>query len=123
MKINYELDEQYVEEEEMLAFLILQGDVFINNGWWYKEEGKPWIEDSVTLHVNCNDIFAWGCADSEDLKYSEIRELYEMVKKDKNLGAAAFCIKKRKMRPQPPVEKMFKDAGIWNLQELINEQT
>lgn len=113
------LQSDYDESEHKLAHLILERVIFINNGWWMKEENKPWPEDHTTLHVGCNDIFAWGCADSEDITHSEISDLYEMWKKDNNFGAAAWCIKKRKQMPQEPVEKIFRKDAIWNLEELI----
>lgn len=118
--LHYELDEMLLHEVEyQLAHLILEDVIFCNNGWWKKEDGVSWPEDHTTLHVNCNDIFAWGCADAEDIKYGEIKELYEMWKKDPDWGAAAWCIQKRKQMPQFPVEKKIKEAGIWNLEELI----
>ncbi len=106
-------------EEHILAYFLLDGTIFINNGWWYKEEGKQWPEDRITIHVNCNDVFAWGTADSEDITYSELKDLYEFVKKDPNLGSSAWCIKKRKQMPQKPLEEMFKKAKIWDLEDLI----
>lgn len=113
------LDEDKDEIEHKLAYLILENVIFCNNGWWYEKEGKTWPQDAITMHVNCNDIFAWGCADAEDITYKEIHELCKMYRKDPNMGAAAWCIKKRKQMPQAPVEKMFRNAGIWDLEELL----
>ena len=119
MKINFELDEEYVSEEEMLAYLIIQSDVYLNNGWWFKNDNKPWQEDYTTLHVNCSDTFAYASADGEDLKYSEIRELYEFVKAHNDLGAMAWCIKKRKVRPLEQRCKQIDASGIWTIEELL----
>lgn len=116
MEINFKMDDSLINEEEMLAYLITQGDVFLNNGHW-----KPdWPKDKTTLHVICNDVFAWGCADAEDLDFSEISVLYQMVLKDPIWGAAAFCIMKRKMQPQKPVADKMNSLKIWNIEELIN---
>lgn len=106
------------EPEEKLAILLAEGEVFINNGWWDSEKGT-WPKDSITVHVNCNDIFEWGSADAEDLKYSEIDELYEYYLKDPKWGTAAWCIKKRKQMPQKPVEEHITQEGIWDLKGLI----
>lgn len=114
-----ELEKDCTEMEFKLAHLLLEGIIFCNNGWWLEKQGKPWQSDYVTLHVICNDVFAWGCADAEDVTYKEIPDLYEMWRKDPQSGHEAWCIKKRKMMPQKPVEKMFRDDGIWNLEELI----
>ncbi len=116
--VHHELNKEYIEEEEIIAILLLERVLFVNNGWWYEEENKPWQKDAVTLHVNCNDVFAWGCADSEDVTHGELRELYEMYLKDKNSGSDAWCIKKRKQLPQSPVEKAMREKGIWDLDKL-----
>lgn len=118
---NYGLSEKFNEIEYKLAHLLLEGTIFCNNGWWYKGEGVSWPEDRITLHVNCNDLFAWGCADVEDITYGEIGELYSMWKKDPILGIYAWCIKKRKQMPQAPIEKMFVESKIWDIKELIKE--
>lgn len=116
---KFGLTNEYDEIEYKVAHLLINNILFLNNGWWFKEEGKSWPEDFVTFHVNCNDIFAWGCADSEDITYSEISDLYKMWKKDEHLGVAAWCIKKRKQMPQDPIIKYFEKDNIWNLEELI----
>ena len=123
--INYSISEETLailddEIDYKLAHLIINNVIFCNNGWWYVKEGIPWKEDAISLHVNCNDIFAWGCADSEDITATEIHELYRMWKKDPNWGVAAWCIKKRKMMPQKPVEDLMNKTGLYNLKELIN---
>ena len=115
-KKEYTIYPEHMEEEDYLKVLLTEEIVFINNGWWRKD----WPEDSITVHVNCNDIFAWGCADAEDITYGELKDLYEMYKKDPSWGAAAWCIKKRKQMPQKPVQDLIDKAGIWNLKDLIN---
>lgn len=116
MRRTYAMETDTITEpEEKLTFLFNENVLFINNGHW----DKSWPTDKITVHVLCNDIFAWGCADAEDLAYSEIDELYEMYLKDENYGAAAFCIKKRKMRPQTPVKDQMDKAGIWDIEELL----
>lgn len=115
---KYALTAEYDEVEYKLAHLILDDTIFCNNGWWYEKEGKPWQKDRTTLHVNCNDVFYWGCADAENICHGEIGDLYEMWKKDPMWGAAAWCIKKRKQMPQGPVADRMTKAG-WDLQELI----
>lgn len=117
---TYTIFPDIMEEEDYLKVLLCEDVLFINNGWW-KTEKNEWPKDYITVHVNCNDVFAWGAADSEDITYSELKDLYEMWKKDENWGPAVWCIKKRQIKPQPPVEKIIKEAGIWNLDEILGK--
>jgi hypothetical protein len=112
---------EYEEIEYKLAHLLLEEVIFCNNGWWFNNDGVFWPKDYITLHVNCNDVFAWGASDCENVTYKEIGTLYEMYKKDPLWGPAAWCIMKRKQLPQLPVQKRIEDDKIWNLQDLIKE--
>lgn len=114
--------EKYGSEDAALTFFLIKGIVFINNGWWNEEEGNPWPKDAITVHVGCNDTFGYACADSEDISYSELLELYSMYKKDPNDGVTAWCIKKRKQLPIKPVEEWMRKAGIWDLDLLSKEE-
>jgi hypothetical protein len=123
--IEYTLDKSLVDDdiwqdevEFKLAHLLINTVIFCNNGWFYKDKGEPWKEDAVSLHVNCNDVFAWGCADSEDITSTEIHDLYKMWRRDPSWGPAVWCMMKRKLMPQKPVEKMIRDAKIWDLDSL-----
>lgn len=117
IKKEYTIYPDMMESEDYLKVLLCDQVIFINNGWWLTEKGQ-WPKDHVTLHVNCNDIFAWGCADTEDILHGELEDLYNMHVKDPIWGAAAWCIKRRKQMPQAPVAKKMKKAG-YNLKELI----
>ncbi len=105
-KVNWKISHEDIivegneDIEYKLAHLLINDVIFCNNGWFF----ESWQVDHVSLHVNCNDVFAWGCADSEDIKYSEIPELYDMWLKDPLWGSTVWCIKKRKIMPQKPVE-------------------
>jgi hypothetical protein len=115
------LQKNYDEIEHKLAHLILEDIIFCNNGWWFEKENKFWPKDSITLHVNCNDVFWWGCADSENITHSEIHDLYEHFRKDQSWGPAIWCIKKRKQIAQKPVEESIKRGGIWDLEEIYKD--
>lgn len=114
---TWALSPDHDEHEDKLAHLLAENVVGINNGWW----DEKWPQDRITFHVNCNDVFAWGCADAEELLFGEIPELYSMWTKDNGFGPAAWCIKKRKMMPQKPVEDHFRKDGIWSLEDLLNK--
>ena len=109
--------ESVFEENMALALLLINSVIFLNDHWWKKD----WPEDAkakTSLNVNCNDIFAWGCADAEEMDYEDLESLYDHYIKDPMFGSAVWCIKKRKQMPQPPVYKDIQKAGIWNLDEL-----
>lgn len=116
LKVNkFALHEDYPEHEEKLAHLLIEGVIFLNNGW----HDPTWPKDKTTLHINCNDVFAWGCADAEDIDYSEIPKLYEMWKQNNTWGSAVFCIMKRGMKPQKPVYDAIQALNIWDLDNII----
>ena len=111
-------DENDAEAEPyMLASLLASEVVFLNTHW-----GKPtWPEEAqktIALYVNCNDVFAWGYSDAEELSYDEIGGLFDHWQKDPEWGSAIWCIKKRKQMPQKPVENIIKNKGIWDLYEV-----
>lgn len=110
-------DKEHFNVEEALSLLLLHEQVFLNNNWW-KEEWPKDAKDSFYIGVNCNDVFAWGCADSEELKFNDLKDLFEYWEKDNNWGPVIWCIIKRKEMPQRPVYKRIQEAGIWNLDDL-----
>lgn len=128
--------EMMFEKEIALAHLLLNEVVFINSNWWmyfetdikdHKWALKPrsdarWTEEeskTISVNVICNDVFAWGCSESETLPHDEIKNLYRMWKKDSQWGPAVWCMIQRGQMPQKPVEDAIRKAGIWNLDELM----
>lgn len=122
----------YFEHGAALALLLANEVIFPNSHWWKKkgaswphgkviEPPNPWPDDAAeaaTLFVNCNDVFAWGCADADDLPMSEVENLYRMWRKDPLWGAAVWCIKRTRTWPQGPVERDIRKAGIWDLDDM-----
>lgn len=110
-------EETYLEDALALAILLANEVIFLNEYWWEDE----WPEEArkrTALCVGCNDVFMWGSADAEDLFFSELQDLYEHWVKDPEWGSAVWCIKRRKMMPQPPVEDRIRAAGIWDLDSM-----
>lgn len=108
------------EEEGALAILLLNEVIFLNTYHWEKswpEEAK----NTIYLGVDCSDVFAWGCSDSEAAHYKDIETLYRMWKKDTRWGAAIWCMIQRKQMPQSPVEKKIREEGLWDLDALKRE--
>ena len=106
-------EERIFEETKALARLLAEGVIFLNSHWWEKE----WPErarNTTALCVNCNDIFAWACADAEQLDYDGIQGLYDLWFADRSWGAAKWCAMKRNQKPQPPVIAAMRKAGVWD---------
>lgn len=115
MKKTYEINtEDITEPEEQIAFLLMENEVIVNNGWW----DKSWPKDAITHAVNCNDVFAWGCADAENFSFSDISVIFELYLLDPGYGIAAWCIHKRKDLPQDPVRDAMVLAG-WDVDALL----
>lgn len=135
--VEFQVDdfEEEFDGEKALAVLLLEDVVFLNNHWWlsasrstkfYKEPPEnPWPEDACntfSISVNCNDIFAWACADAEECYFDELQDLFNHWKKDKTWGSAVWCIKKRNQLPQKPVYDSIMKTGIWDLDNIVTNQ-
>jgi len=116
--VKWSMDEkEHFVPEAALSVLLIEQKIFLNSNWF--QEG--WPEDAkkrTSLNVNCNDVFAWACADSEDLDYSELEDLFNHYQKDPGWGIAVWCIKKRGQTPQKPVFDRIQSAGIWDLTKM-----
>lgn len=79
--------------------------------WWRTDaEYAP-----VTLLVNCNDLFFWGCADAEHLEPDNIADLEKAVADakeagDERHGHLLWVARKRGLRPQGAYYKYFKEG-------------
>jgi len=138
MGSNYSVEELknklYWSEELSLSLLLKEEKVFLNSHWWFstkkqneyhKPIANPWPEvacDTFSINVNCNDVFAWGCADAEECFYSDLETLYAHHVVDKDNGCIVWCIKKRGLLPQKPVYDQIQAKGIWNLDSLDLEE-
>lgn len=100
--------ENHFDEDEALAEMLQAGVLFSNNG--FDTEGK---ERTVCLFVNCNDLFAWACADAECVQHHEIESLYRAWKSS-SFGIDKWCCKHRKQKPQKPVEDAIRQEGHWD---------
>lgn len=112
--------EMIFEEELALAALLMAEQVFINDHWW-REDWPEVARKATSLNVGCNDVFAWGCADSEEMSHADIEAVYDHWQKDPSWGTAVWCMIKRKQMPQNPVQKLMEDGGKWDLAQLMAE--
>lgn len=112
--------EEVFEEELALATLLLSGQVHLNEHWW-EDSWPEAAKATFNISVNCNDVFAWGCSDSESMRYSDLREVYDHYAKDPEFGLAIWCMKKRKELPQQPVAKIIAEKGLWDIEKIKKE--
>lgn len=133
VKYKFTDEENYeFEIEAALSVLLVEEVIFLNNHYWHsidRDKGpvyntkpeNPWPEEAcktVSLNVNCNDVFAWGCADAEECYYNDLEDVFDHWKKDPIWGSSIWCIKKRNEMPQKPVYDDIMKSGIWNLDEM-----
>lgn len=112
------------------ALSIFNGfDALSNEDVWWRtdDEYAP-----ITLMVNCNDLFFWGCSDCEEITRENLpmlettfAELKAMNKKDgefykethlERCTPEVFCCRARKMRPQGACyDEKYYPKAIWPL--------
>ena len=105
------------EESQAIAYLLATEILLSNRPWWDKTLTKK-QQQLTTLAVLCNDVFAWGCADAEDIDYDDLEDLWNYYVKDPVNGPIVWCIIKRKSMPQKPVYDDIQNAGIWDLNKI-----
>lgn len=110
-EVFFEMEgEEHCIEEAALAEL-LDNDVVFCNERHYTFAGEP-SGCTTILFVNANDVFAWGCADAQDLPHSEIGNLYKAHKE--KWGVTKWLCRQRQEKPQPPIVRDMKKDGAWD---------
>jgi len=97
---------------------------------WWRTDGEY---APFTLFVNCNDFFAWGCADCEEITAEDYNDLVKAIKDASNsehgwAGHLLWVARKRKMRPQgayykyldEAVHHLFDEAGPARSVDMLN---
>ena len=67
--------------------------------------------------ILCNDVFYWGCADSEDINEDlliEFQKAAEDCGNELQLGAMLYCARRRKERPQGAIYSSI-PKDLWHL--------
>lgn len=112
-EVYIEAGQQTFFDPEMAISYLLKNQVLFSNYRKYEAYENSFSRTCV-LFVNCNDIFAWGCADAEDLPSEEALEaLYKLCVQYPTWGSAIWCCQRRKMQPQRPVAEYMKKANEW----------
>ena len=106
-------------EEQMLAEMLAADNAVLfladaESGPFFSSDHPSKL--ALRIMVNCNDLFAWACADAEPLPLSEVANLYRMWKADPHYGADRWCCLRRNLAPQAPVERNWRKHGTWDAQ-------
>lgn len=81
-------------------------------------------KETPKLYINCNDLFAWGCADSEDLPIDALPHLEKAVEDcggDWDIGGLLYCARNRKVRPQGAFYSYIPN-NLWHLFDSCGEE-
>lgn len=90
---------------------LLAADVVFPNSRVYLQENGEKAEETIVLFINCNDLFYWGCADAECFTYEEVAAVWEAWRDER---LSRWVCLRRKMRPQTPIEKEWREEGRWD---------
>ena len=104
-------------ETTILAKLLVDGVLFVgdfNSGPFFENNKVQPKDITACVWVNCNDLFAWACADCEPITMRELPELYKFYKADPKWGTTKWCCRKRNLQPQRPVIESMKKDGVWD---------
>ncbi len=75
----------------------------------------PWDHCTIVLHVNANDIFAWGASRSVGIgDQDELESLTLHHLENLRWGRIRWCCKKEQLKPQESVAQMMQNEGEWD---------
>lgn len=113
-EVIYGDNNEYFDEQEALSEMLSEPNLLFIGG-----DSGPFFNTStpdrnaVCVYINCNDLFYWGCADSEPLPHDKIEEAWRGWKAgDCSLNKIA-CVQ-RGMQPQNPIVEQMKKDGEWD---------
>ena len=104
------------DHEAMAAHFLEENILFVNSRRYICDEEKEELskDETLVLFLNCNDVFAWGCADAECVSYNELPELFKLYEANKDCGCIQWVCIKRNEKPQAPIIKYMKEKNGWN---------
>lgn len=117
-KLDEPVEVTWHDEDAMIAHMLLDNTLWTRSAHYIgnKDSQYEFKGDGIIVLLGCNDIFAWGCADSEELPHDKVPELFMLWHENHQWGPAKWCCIKRNEKPQRPVEKAMREAGIWDAQ-------
>jgi hypothetical protein len=88
--------------------------------WYVDDSGEPRVS------LNVNDVFWWGCADSEDVEVSDLPLFNECAASceaagDRYVAGALYAARKRGERPQGAFYSYIKPSA-WHLFDAVGPE-
>lgn len=118
-KYWYEIDGKRIADETAMATKLLGDDVLFISDNPYADHKGVLQGKTLTLFVNCSDVFAWAYSDCEPITLDELPVLFDLYEKNPDCGAMQWVCIKRDQQPQLPVIDWLKSHNGWT-QELDN---
>lgn len=109
--------QRWIQVEFVYRWLDLACRYDMQDSFWWRTDGEY---APVTIFVNCNDLFWWATADSEQVTPDNLDVLEQAIKDCRAIddcsscGIDLFCCRLRKMRPQGACYKHIKKE-LWHL--------
>jgi hypothetical protein len=116
-KYWFDIDGKKVADHEAMAAHFLEENIlFLSSHKYVCGEPDDMISKSETLilHLNCSDVFAWAFADGENVSYDELPELFALYESNPKCGTIQWVCMKRNQKPQAPIVKYMKENNGWN---------
>ena len=116
-KYWFDIDGKKVPDHEaMVAHLLEENVLFLSSHKYVCGENDDLISKTETLilHLNCSDVFAWAFSDGEDVSYDELPELFALYESNPKCGTIQWVCMKRNQKPQAPMVKYMKENNGWN---------
>ena len=115
-KIFFEINgEEHCNEAGALAEMLAAGSLLFvagDSGPFFQTESGD--KQAATIHINCNDLWAWGCADEIPLPKDEIGSFYKAWKAEGKWETTKWCCVRENLQPQKPIRNDMKTDGAWD---------
>ena len=70
-------------------------------------------EGEVSLFINTSDIFAWACADCEEVELDELDSVVSEITNDPKWGVVKWVCRRENLQPQSAIKREMKGEGAW----------
>ena len=112
-KYWYEIQGKRIPDESAMVTKLLDENVLTLGCDIVVENNNSTKHKTLTLFVNCNDVFSWGCCDAEPVTFEELVNLFELYEKNPECGPTQWVCIKRNEQPQLPVVDWLKAHNGW----------